>query len=38
MSEKTKPMAWVWLSLIVLLVTAYVWWLSLGALRIQSGG
>ena len=30
--------AWPWLGLIVLLATAYVWWLSLGALRMASGG
>jgi len=38
MRDKTSPLAWVWLSLIVLLAAAYVWWLSLAALRISSGG
>jgi len=38
MSSKTNPIGWVWLGAIVLLATAYVWWLSLAALRISSGG
>jgi hypothetical protein len=29
--------AWPWLGLIVLLAGAYVWWLSLGALRMAGG-
>jgi hypothetical protein len=37
MSDQTRP-AWPWLTIICLLATAYVWWLSLGALRMQSGG
>jgi hypothetical protein len=38
MSERTKTPAWPWLALIVVLATAYVWWLALGALAMQSGG
>jgi len=30
--------AWPWLALIVALATAYVWWLSLGALHMASAG
>src|SRR3954470_15342646 len=33
----TRP-AWPWLALIVAFATAYVWWLSLGALRMTAGG
>ena len=37
MTDKTH-VAWPWLAVIIVLATAYVWWLSLAALRIQSGG
>jgi hypothetical protein len=38
MAEMSSRPAWPWLALIVALATAYVWWLSLGALRMTSGG
>ena len=36
--QKDRRRAWPWLSLIVVLATAYGWWLALGALHMQSGG
>jgi hypothetical protein len=38
MKMKQRHSPWPWLGLIVALAGAYVWWLSLAALRIGSAG
>ena len=38
MVTKSKGVPFLWLGIIVVLATGYVWWLALGALRMQSGG
>jgi hypothetical protein len=38
MNDQARRRAWPWLATICLLAAAYVWWLALGALRMQSGG